>query len=145
VGDLLDAVAQVGRWAVLDRAPISQYRCGRVALLGDAAHPMLPFFAQGAGQAIEDAAALATSIEEADGLTSALAAYERVRVPRTAQIQEASHDRATVNHLPDGPEQEARDWAFASQDPLKHSDWLYSYDAQAQARQAVHTTDRDRV
>ena len=145
VGDLLDAVTQVGRWAVLDRAPISQYRCGRVALLGDAAHPMLPFFAQGAGQAIEDAAALATSIKEADGLTPALAAYERVRVPRTAQIQEASHDRATVNHLPDGPEQEARDRGFASQDPLKHSDWLYSYDAQTQARQAVRPTDPDRA
>ncbi|MFD0692408.1 FAD-dependent monooxygenase [Actinomadura fibrosa] len=138
VDELLDTVTQVGRWAVLDRTPIHRYVHGRIALLGDAAHPMLPFFAQGAGQAIEDAAALASSIEEAGDLTQALSAYERVRVPRTIQVQEASHDRATVNHYPDGPEQRARDLSFAGQDPLKHSDWLYGYDAQAEARKAVH-------
>jgi salicylate hydroxylase len=139
VGDLLGAVTEVGRWSVLDRAPIDQYVYGRVALLGDAAHPMLPFFAQGAGQAIEDAAALAAAVQEAGEIPTALAAYSRVRVPRTAQVQDASHDRATVNHFPDGPEQEARDRAFAGQDPLSHSDWLYSYDAQSEARRAVRT------
>lgn len=139
VGQLLDAVTEVGRWSVLDRTPISRYVHDRVVLLGDAAHPMLPFFAQGAGQAIEDAAALAASLEQAGDVTTALAAYERVRVPRTAQVQEASHNRAEVNHLPDGPQQQARDQAFASQDPLRHSDWLYNYDAEAEARRAVHT------
>ncbi|WP_181802841.1 FAD-dependent monooxygenase [Streptomyces shenzhenensis] len=139
VGELLNEVTQVGRWAVLDRSPVSQYVYGRVALLGDAAHPMLPFFAQGAGQAIEDAAALAETVDAACSPTQGLVAYERARVPRTARVQEASHGRATVNHLPDGPEQEARDQAFADQDPLKHSDWLYSYDAQAEAREAVRS------
>jgi salicylate hydroxylase len=67
---------------------------------------------------------------------AALAAYSRTRVARTARVQEASHDRATVNHLPDGLEQEARDRAFGSQDPLSHSDWLYRHDAQAEARAA---------
>jgi salicylate hydroxylase len=137
VGVLLDAVPRVGRWSVLDRPPISRYVHGRVALLGDAAHPMLPFFAQGASQAIEDAAALAATVEGTDDLSMALAAYGSVRVPRTAQIQDASHDRARVNHLPDGPDQHARDRAFAQDDPLRHSDWLYGYDAEAEARRAV--------
>ncbi|HKS47497.1 MAG TPA: FAD-dependent monooxygenase [Amycolatopsis sp.] len=137
VNELLDAVTQVGRWSVLDRTPIERYVHDRVVLLGDAAHPMLPFFAQGAGQAIEDAATLAACLEQAGDISTALGAYDQVRVPRTAQVQEASHDRAQVNHLPDGPEQQARDRAFAGEDPLRHSDWLYSYDAQREARQAV--------
>ncbi|WP_158852470.1 FAD-dependent monooxygenase [Saccharothrix deserti] len=137
VGQLLDTVTQVRRWSVLDRTPISRYVHDRVILLGDAAHPMLPLFAQGAGQAIEDAAALSASLEQAGEPATALAAYNQVRVPRTAQVQEASHDRAQVNHLPDGPQQKARDQAFATEDPLRHSDWLYSYGAQAEARRAV--------
>lgn len=138
VGDLLAAVTEVGRWAVLDRAPISTYVYDRIVLVGDAAHPMLPFFAQGAGQAIEDAAALATALLEASTPREALAVYQQVRVPRTAQVQEASHNRATVNHLPDGHEQQARDRSFAGSDPLRHSDWLYGYDAQTEIRAVVH-------
>ncbi|MFD0692385.1 hypothetical protein [Actinomadura fibrosa] len=93
-----------------------------MALLGDAAHPMLPFFAQGAGQTMEDAAALVMGIEEAGDLAKALAAYERARAPRTIRVQEASHDRATGNHFVDGPERQARDLPFASQAP--RSTWL---------------------
>lgn len=55
---LLDAADHTGRWALLDRDPLPRWTAGPVALLGDAAHPMFPFFAQGAGQAIEDAAVL---------------------------------------------------------------------------------------
>lgn len=137
--ELLEAVDQVGRWSVLDRTPISRYVHDRIALLGGAAHPMLPFFAQGAGQAIEDAAALATSLRSSANAATALTAYDQVRVPRTAQVQEASHARAHINHLPDGPEQRARDASFAEQDPLRHSDWLYDYDAEADAHQAART------
>ena len=139
VGRLLDAVSEVGRWSVLDRTPISRYVHDRIVLLGDAAHPMLPFFAQGAGQAIEDAAALAASLAETGDAAAALAAYDHARVPRTAQVQEASHQRAQTNHLPDGPLQKARDAGFADQDPLQHSDWLYSYDAEAEVREALRT------
>jgi len=84
-----------------------------------------------------DDAALAAAVREAGDVPAALGAYSRIRVSRTERVQNASHDRATVNHLPDGPEQQARDRAFASQDPLSHSDWLYGYDAQAEARHAV--------
>jgi salicylate hydroxylase len=134
LGELIAAAEQVGRWSVLDRAPLPRWVRGRVALLGDAAHPMLPFFAQGAGQAIEDAAALAACLSaEADDPGRALARYERVRAPRASRVQEASRGRIAHHHLPDGPEQLARDAAFAGEDPLSHNDWIYAYDAEQAA------------
>ena len=134
LGELIAAAGRVGRWAVLDRAPLPRWVRGRVALLGDAAHPMLPFFAQGAGQAIEDAAVLSVCLaaETADP-SGALARYERVRAPRATRVQEASRGRIAHHHLPDGPEQRARDEAFAGEDPLAHNDWLYAYDAEQAA------------
>ena len=77
-----------------------------MTLLGDAAHPMFPFFGQGAAQAIEDAATLARCLAagRADP-PAALRRYEGLRVTRTTRLQEVSHARAHVNHLPDGPEQ----------------------------------------
>jgi salicylate hydroxylase len=90
---------------------------------------MLPFFAQGAGQAIEDAAALAACLA-ADEPARALARYERVRSARATRVQEASRGRIAHHHMPDGPEQRARDAAFAGEDPLSHNDWIYAYDAE---------------
>ena len=136
--DLVQCVTQVSRWAVYDREPIDRYVHGRIVLMGDAAHPMLPFYAQGACQALEDAAALAASIT-APGvdLDLALEAYDAVRVPRATEVQEASRGRLTSNHLPDGPQQRERDAAFATQDALRHSDWLYGYDAEQAALQQI--------
>ena len=59
----------------------------------------------------------------------ALRRYEALRLPRTTRLQEVSHGRAHVNHLPDGPEQRARDAAFADADPLRDNGWIYGYDA----------------
>jgi len=131
LGELIGAAERVGRWTVLDRAPLPRWVRGRVALLGDAAHPMLPFFAQGAGQAIEDAAVLAACLaaSPSDPL-QALGRYERVRVPRASRVQEASRGRIAHHHLADGPQQRARDAAFAKEDPLSHNDWLYAHDAE---------------
>jgi salicylate hydroxylase len=138
VGELIAAATHVGRWAVLDRAPLAQWVRGRVALLGDAAHPMLPFYGQGAAQAIEDAAALAVCLTAAPGdPAAALARYQRLRMPRATRIQEASRGRTGHHHLPDGPEQQARDAEFAGEDPLSHNDWIYSYDAEHAARAAA--------
>ena len=137
MGALIDAATQVGRWSVLDRAPLRRFVSGRIALLGDAAHPMLPFFAQGAGQAIEDAAALATFLAGgSETVPEALLRYERLRLPRASRVQEASHGRTAHHHLPDGPEQRARDAAFAAEDPLSHNDWIYAYDAEHEAATA---------
>ena len=119
-----------GRWALLDRAPLKRWSHGPATLLGDAAHPMFPFFGQGAAQSVEDAAVLArclasTSAAPEEGLRR----YEALRRPRTTRLQEASHGRAHVNHLPDGPEQQARDEVFAAGDPLRDNGWIYGYDA----------------
>lgn len=127
--DLISAAGTPGRWALLDRAPLSRWSYGPVTLLGDSAHPMFPFFAQGAAQAIEDAAVLALCLAQSDGdAVGALRRYEEIRLPRTTQIQERSHGRAHVNHLPDGAEQRARDISFSQSDPLIANGWIYSYD-----------------
>jgi salicylate hydroxylase len=129
---LIQAAATPGRWALLDRQPLRQWSYGPVTLLGDAAHPMLPFFAQGAAQAIEDAATLARCLaEDPTDPSAALRRYEADRIPRTTRIQEVSHARAYLNHLPDGPEQRARDEAFASVDPLEANAWIYAHDPAA--------------
>lgn len=127
--DLISAAGTPGRWALLDRAPLTRWSTGRVTLLGDAAHPMFPFFAQGAAQALEDAAVLAACLAEEDGRPErALRRYEEIRLPRTTRIQEVSHARAHLNHLPDGPEQEARDATLADGDPLVANGWIYGHD-----------------
>ena len=127
--DLIRAADTPGRWALLDRAPLERWSSGRVTLLGDAAHPMFPFFGQGAAQAMEDAAVLARCIaDDAGDPARALQRYDAVRLPRTTRIQEISHARSHVNHLPDGPEQEARDRAFSAADPLLANGWIYEYD-----------------
>jgi len=131
---LIAAAQRVGRWSVLDRAPLSAWVRGRVALLGDAAHPMLPFFAQGAGQAIEDAAVLAACLAAGKSdPAAALERYQRLRLPRASRVQEASRGRIAHHHLADGPEQRARDAAFAGEDPLSHNEWIYGYDAEQAA------------
>jgi 2-polyprenyl-6-methoxyphenol hydroxylase-like FAD-dependent oxidoreductase len=61
----------------------------------------------------------------------ALKRYESARIGRTTRLQEASHARAHINHLPDGPEQEARDASLGEADPLVQNDWIYGYDAEA--------------
>lgn len=127
--DLIRLAGTPGRWALLDRAPLTRWSRGPVTLLGDAAHPMFPFFAQGAAQALEDAAVLARCLAE-DLLepARALRRYESLRIGRTTRLQQVSHARAHVNHLPDGPEQRARDGSLAAADPLAASAWIYAYD-----------------
>jgi len=98
VTGVIAAVRECHLWGLFDRDPLPRWVDGRVALLGDAAHPMLPFMAQGAAQAIEDAAALARHV--AGGATpAALAAWQAERLPRTAAIQSASRANARLYHL----------------------------------------------
>jgi salicylate hydroxylase len=126
---LIQAGGTPGRWTLLDRAPLHRWSRGPVTLLGDAAHPMFPFFAQGAAQSLEDAALLASCLAEGlDDPVKALEDYQELRIPRTTRLQEISHGRAEVNHLPDGPEQVARDQGFTDADPLVAHGWIYQYD-----------------
>jgi salicylate hydroxylase len=130
VHQLITSATVTKRWAMFDRTPLPNWTRGRVTLLGDAAHAMLPFFAQGAAQAFEDAAVLAAclrAVAPADA-SAALERYETLRRPRASQVQMLSRGREVQNHLPDGPEQQARDARLASDEPLRQSAWLYGHE-----------------
>lgn len=109
---LLDACDSVTRSALHVRESMPRWSSGRITLLGDAAHPMVPFMAQGACMAIEDAVVLARALEgvAADGVVEALRRYEAARIPRTAEIQRSSL---------------ANDWLKTQ----GNADWVYGYHA----------------
>lgn len=86
------------RWALYDREPFSRWSDGRTVLLGDAAHPMPPFMAQGAAMAIEDAWMLAALLAGIDEPAAALDAYFKARIERTSRIQAASRQNANTFH-----------------------------------------------
>ncbi|TLS44709.1 salicylate 1-monooxygenase [Streptomyces montanus] len=139
VRDILQAADEVRHWALHDREPLHTWSTDRLTLLGDAAHPMLPFMAQGANQAIEDAMDLAACLAEARPETApaALRRYQSLRVPRTAAIQSGSRGNAAGMHLADGEEQHARDQAMRRSAALHHRAWLYSYDTEDMRRPHV--------
>jgi salicylate hydroxylase/6-hydroxynicotinate 3-monooxygenase len=87
---VLDACPACHKWAILEREPLPCWSQGRVVLLGDAAHPMTPYMAQGGATAIEDAAVLARCVEHDGDLRRAFARFEALRKPRTARIQAIS-------------------------------------------------------
>ena len=87
------------RWALHDRPPMKQWSKGRIILLGDAAHPMLPFLAQGAAMAIEDGAVLADCISSYKDKEKSLKYFEQIRKPRTSFVQLAARRNAKILHL----------------------------------------------
>jgi salicylate hydroxylase len=132
VRSLIGAFPQTFIWALHDRAELPCWSAGRVTLLGDACHPMLPMMAQGAAQSIEDGAALATLLKAMpDDIASALARYEAVRKPRATKLQQASAANRSRFHLPDGEAQRARDEALAASGDrsIANIGWLYVHDA----------------
>ena len=132
VRGLIGAFSETFIWALHDRAPLPGWTRGRVTLLGDACHPMLPMAAQGAAQAIEDGAALATLLAAMPGdVPGALARYEAVRKPRATRLQELSAVNRKRFHLPDGPEQLERDALLVTNGDRTFAamKWLYEHDA----------------
>ncbi|WP_433291649.1 FAD-dependent monooxygenase [Actinoplanes sp. CA-030573] len=132
IHQILGAIDQTYIWALFDRLPLPRWSRNRVTLLGDACHPMLPFMAQGAAQAIEDGAVLAGCLAGAGDPAGALRRYEALRRPRTSRIQAMSAENKIRFHLPDGDAQKARDEALARggtnlSAPIVES--IYSYDA----------------
>jgi salicylate hydroxylase len=132
VQKLIASVTETKRYAFYDREPMERWTVGRVTLLGDAAHPMMPFFAQGATQAIEDAAVVAGCLSEAtrETVEATLLRYESLRKERASKVQQMSRARREHHHLPDGEEQRKRDAEFAKEDPLGHNAWLYGHDVE---------------
>jgi len=133
---IIASVDETFVWGLFDRAPLPRWSVNRVTLLGDACHPMLPFLAQGAAQAIEDGATLAAVLGGAGDIAAALQRYERLRLPRTARIQGVAAGNKDRNHLPDGPAQRARDAvmaAGAADWSIGASAWVYDHDASVAA------------
>jgi salicylate hydroxylase len=134
VRGLIGAFPETFIWALHDRAELPRWSDGRVTLLGDACHPMLPMMAQGAAQSIEDGAALASLLKATpDDVPGALARYETVRKPRATRLQQASAANRTRFHLHDGEAQRARDEALATSGDrsIANIGWLYAHDAAA--------------
>ena len=138
VRTILGSVDETFIWALFDRAPLERWSAGRVTLLGDACHAMVPFMAQGAAMAIEDGATLAACLAAgASDPAAALRRYEALRAPRAGRLQAASTANKTRFHLPDGPEQAARDAemaAGATDWSFKAVAWIYEHDAAAAGR-----------
>jgi len=127
IGTVLEQVDRTFRWALYDREPLPTWTRGVLALLGDAAHPMLPHLGQGANQSIEDGMALATLLSQADAgaIPAALAAYERLRRERVAEVQlGARRHGLRVDSL--SGDLEVRDRELAAHAEFRRQ--LYSYD-----------------
>jgi salicylate hydroxylase len=138
IREIISAVDFTNRWGLYDRDPLEWWSVGRVTLLGDAAHAMLPFMAQGAVQGIEDAFVLARCLKETDqdAIPTMLARYETIRKPRAARVQERARQNGVTFHLRDGQAQQERDAhlaASAGSNPLLASAWLYGHDVEAEA------------
>lgn len=131
---IIASLDQPYKWALLGREPLPGWTRGRVTLLGDACHPMLPMLAQGANMALEDALVLARALgaQRAD-IAAALLCYERARLARTARAVRGSAENAGRFHSatlsqPD----KAAAYVSAEWDPEKikaRYDWLFEYDA----------------
>jgi salicylate hydroxylase len=131
IGRIISAADTCFIWALFDRDPLPRWTAGRVTLLGDACHPMYPFMAQGAAQSIEDGATLVALLAAGGDPLAALQRYQEIRLPRVTQLQLLSRANKHRYHMPDGPEQEARDAAIvASRERSPEAmRWLFGYDA----------------
>ncbi|TDV57328.1 FAD-dependent monooxygenase [Actinophytocola oryzae] len=127
---LLTAADAVNQWALHDRDPLDTWSGARVTLVGDAAHPMLPFAAQGANQAVEDAFVLAACLRDTnrDTVPEALLRYESFRRPRTSDVQLRSRSNQQQFHLSD--DERGPDDGEAN---LRAQAALFGYDAEAEA------------
>ncbi len=117
---------QCYRWALNNRKPVMTWSTGRVTLLGDAVHPTLPYMAQGAAMAIEDAAVLARALDTNRPLADALQVYQNHRAPRAARVVNESTEMADLYHIADAAEMKK---AFHDRNiAASRNGWLYPYD-----------------
>jgi salicylate hydroxylase len=151
---IIDMIRTTLKWPLLSGRPLQNWlsASGKLLILGDAAHAMVPYMSEGAAMAVEDGAALAevlSLIESPSQILGALKVFEGVRLLRTGQMQEASLVNGKLWHFADGPEQRARDVAMkpevngekVPESPNQWSDpvtagWAYGYDAETEVRKA---------
>ena len=141
---LFERADSVFKWGLFDRDPMPTWSTGRITLLGDAAHPMLPFLSQGAAMAIEDGYVLAKSLQvHGQDIQSALRDYEAERLPRTSRVQLEARERGKTYHLPTPMAQLRRDLMYRLQAMVNphasgiKANWVYEYDATAFAPKAA--------
>lgn len=141
------------KWRLCDLGILTRWvhQSGKVCLLGDACHPMLPYLAQGAAQSFEDAATLRQCLasrqlsDDDGGLGAALRKYESLRLPRASLIQSKTREHQYILHIDDGQEQEVRDRRMqlnSAENPVfwGHEDrrrWLFSHDAEVLGEDAT--------
>jgi len=138
LAELFSRTQRCYKWALYDRDPLPRWTDGRVTLLGDAAHPMLPYLAQGAAQAIEDGYVLAEMLaaHRSDPL-EALLAYQQARLPRTSRIQLHARERGKINNTTSAFARFRRDIGYRLKRlirPKEHTykiEWIYGHDVTA--------------
>ncbi|MEM9716673.1 MAG: FAD-dependent monooxygenase [Pseudomonadota bacterium] len=137
VWQLLDPIQDMMMWGLFDHQPLPRWQDGRQVLMGDAAHPVVPFFAQGAALALEDAVVLANCLTRQD-VPEALARFESLRKPRAAAVLQAAWGNARLFHFKNPVMRFGR---MATMPTLtrvtpglfkKRFDWVYSYDPRAE-------------
>jgi salicylate hydroxylase len=127
---LLAATDEVSVYLLHDREAVPSWGTDRIMLIGDAAHPMLPFGAQGASQGVEDAVAVAAALRNATDAPAALRAYEQVRRARIKDVHAFIQENERNHHVEDEAA-EARDEHMAADFGLRQREWLFAYDAEA--------------
>lgn len=143
--ELLSRVEQCNRWALHDRDPLQKWGMNSTTLLGDAAHPMLPFLAQGAVMAIEDAYVLASELANCSDTPAALRRYEGQRIRRTSRIQLAARARGEAMHMSDWRDAWRRNAKlflrsrFTRDDQIEKGKGLYGFDVTAAPRPSLAT------
>jgi salicylate hydroxylase len=130
VRDLLGTAARWTKWALVERPVARRWGHEQMTILGDAAHPMLPFLAQGAAMAIEDAAVLAKRLAESpDDPSAALRRYEDDRRDRTTQVQQAARKTGKLYQY-GGPDAAVRDFVLRRLGGVRlrrRYDWIYDW------------------
>jgi salicylate hydroxylase len=138
LGELFSHTERCYKWALYDRDPLPRWTDGRVTLLGDAAHAMLPYLAQGAAQAIEDSYVLADRLDRhRDNVRAGLLTYEAARLVRTSRIQLHARERGKINHVTSPLGRLKRDIGYRIKRllrPNEHTykvEWIYGHDVTA--------------
>ncbi|CAG2142198.1 3-hydroxybenzoate 6-hydroxylase [Cupriavidus yeoncheonensis] len=130
---MLDRPTSWKRWATADREPVERWSFGRATILGDAAHPMTQYVAQGACQALEDAVTLGAAVEAAgNDFEAAFRLYEQARIPRTARVLYAARDMGRVYHAK-GVDRMVRNTLWTGRTQAQYYDalqWLHGWRAE---------------
>ncbi|OJJ02012.1 hypothetical protein ASPVEDRAFT_887626 [Aspergillus versicolor CBS 583.65] len=139
------------KWRLCDLPNLTRWThpSGKVVLLGDSCHPMLPYLAQGAAQAFEDAAVLREVLQQDVNMAKALKQYEEIRMPRASLVQAKTREHQYILHIDDGEEQQARDEKMAldaAENPVfwgygDRRKWLFGHDAEMIGKEGANWRD----